>query len=85
MYVVKEFNIVPISMKTYLTKSSNTFPKYVNHIVVSSAVIPLFDIDTNCPKLLEMKRESLEQKVVKLLFVSIHVSNAFLSTRTIKC
>jgi hypothetical protein len=61
---------VIIDMKSYLTEALNDFPEELTKVVTSPAANHIFDVDPNCKKLPEVKREKLHSIVAKLLFVS---------------
>jgi hypothetical protein len=81
---------VQVDMSEYLKEAINEFPENVDRVVTSPASNHIFDIDPDCPKLNEEKRELLHHLVAKLLFVStrarpdIHLPISFLTSRVTK-
>jgi hypothetical protein len=88
--IYNDDNTVSICMEQYLTEAIEDFPEDIDRVVISPAALHLFDVDEDCKKLEEKKREIFHHIVAKLLFVSkrgrpdIQVANAFLGTRTTK-
>ena len=82
--------MVEVDMSSYLNEAVNEFPEALDRIVTSPASNFIFDIDPDCPKLDEEKREMLHHLVAKLLFVStrarpdIHLPISFLTSRVTK-
>ena len=94
-YIGMEFifpgnGMVEVDMSSYLNEAVNEFPEALDRIITSPASNFIFDIDPDCPKLDEEKREMPHHLVAKLLFVStqawpdIHLPISFLTSRVTK-
>ena len=81
---------VQVDMSGYLKEAVEEFPEDVTKLVTSPASNYIFDVNPDCPKLNDEKRELLHHLVAKLLFVStrarpdIHLPISFLTSRVTK-
>jgi hypothetical protein len=81
---------VTVGMTGYLEEALEDWGNDFDTRVVSPAAVHLFEVDENCEKLPEVKRELLHRIVAKLLFVStrarpdIHLAISYLTSRCSK-
>ena len=74
-------------MKSYLEEAVEMFPDELTKDITSPAVEYIFDVNHECPKLPETKRELFHKIVAKLLYMTrkglsdIFVTISFLTSR----
>jgi hypothetical protein len=88
--IYKENETVEIDMKEYLLEAIEMFPELIDKIVTSPAANHLFEVNDQCEKLDEHRRELLHKIVAKILYTStrgrpdLHLAISFLTSRVSK-